>query len=626
MEKYKNKEFLIQKLKVEKLSYNQLAVQLGCGVSTLRYWIKKHGIELRGNLQKELLKNKRKITEMYIQQNKTLKEIGEAFNCSQQTVLNFINAEGIYKDINRWQRWEEEEVRDLIRLRNEGKKLGEIYQFFKGKYNENKISHKLNSLGFFREEVWSEDEERMLKECDGLSMNEILPLFPHKDYSQILYKAGALKVDIRLMNRPWSENERQVLINNPDKTLDELAAMLDRSSNAIWTKIKEEKLTFKKKVVMASDIIDNKITCPKCGELKEYTEENFNLNINYYTCINCRNKITNITKYRLKYGITLDFEKMFNTFTAIEWYHMYLDGRISKLPQEIYDSHVKRNEIIVHIIKELLKKESREDIIELNYNDIRRYKITYFLLGNNICDILNDVFSEYNFKHWEFRLVPGDFWSEKQHADEYLRWFVETRLNINELNINRDIPKIFTVSSLRIIGEHRLNRCLHEYDHYGSYYEWLSYIFPQWGLQPENFKLSISFDGVVFDSNEECLIYEYLKRECGISITYVGNQRFYKFWNEEHNESYIPDFVISKINNIKLDKPLIMEYYGLYNPNLTDSFFQDYCEKTCRKNAFYKQNGDIYFLDIYPYDLVSTFKGVSEKLNAFNKQEINRER
>jgi hypothetical protein len=301
---------------------------------------------------------------------------------------------------------------------------------------------------------------------------------------------------------------------------------------------------------------------------------------------------------------------MFDTFSPVKWYELYINGRTPKMPQDIYDSHIKKLSIIRHVITNILNKNSREEILSINYQDFIKHKI-YNLFNISICSVLNEIFPDYKLKEWEFDIVPSGFWHDKNNADEYLMWFVENKINIKEIDIKIDIPKIFTVHALREIGEHKLNSIIHNYKHYENYYEWLITIFPEWNLQEKDFKTYFSFDGIEFRSREECVVYEYIKKELKINIASTGNRRKgNKYFNRSFNESYYPDFLIKDVT----EKPIVIEYFGLFHKNNDAKIFKQYREKTKRKIEFFSNMHNIYFVAFYPEDFYRNFEGIKTKL------------
>ena len=176
---------------------------------------------------------------------------------------------------------------------------------------------------------------------------------------------------------------------------------------------------------------------------------------------------------------------------------------------------------------------------------------------------------------------------------------------------------------MRKINYHKLNACIQLYHHYSSYYEWLSILYPEWGLTERDFKLKIAKDGVKLNSMEELYIYEFIKYCLNIDIKAIGLSKQDKFYNEKYNENYLPDFKISKYKNIKLNKTIIIEYYGYYILWDNCNMIKEYKERTHRKNEYYKSNPDIHFIDLYPTDLKNNFEGVRNKLTSFFMDNFN---
>jgi len=139
---------------------------------------------------------------------------------------------------------------------------------------------------------------------------------------------------------------------------------------------------------------------------------------------------------------------------------------------------------------------------------------------------------------------------------------------------------------------------------FNNYYEWCCLSFPEyssdWKLS--DFETCVAFDNTVCDSLEEMGVYEKLKR-FEPKIQYIGskiNSR-HTFIGKYNNKKcrFCPDFVIEEIS----DKPIYIEYYGMYEENSKSEIFINYKNKTIAKNNFYKNNNDIYFIDIYREDL-----------------------
>lgn len=131
------------------------------------------------------------------------------------------------------------------------------------------------------------------------------------------------------------------------------------------------------------------------------------------------------------------------------------------------------------------------------------------------------------------------------------------------------------------------------------------------GLKNQN--KSNLFEGEVFDSIEEINIYKYIKNTLNIhDLKPIGRSRKNGFYNKEFEETYFPDF----ISNI-FSKPLIIEYFGLYNSD----YFIGYKEKADRKFEYFNKRNDLYFLGLYPED-VDCLENIKNKLKLIIKEEI----
>lgn len=164
-----------------------------------------------------------------------------------------------------------------------------------------------------------------------------------------------------------------------------------------------------------------------------------------------------------------------------------------------------------------------------------------------------------------------------------------------------------------------------------NYYEWACLAFPEYKnkWKPEDFNIICSFDGFIFDSYEEKSVYEFLKKyyvtKDIIPIGRVRNGDY--IFKDKNNKIYCPDFVINNITykneKIHLKKPLIIEYYGLYEPNNNNKVIKNYVKKTLKKENYYNSNKNIYYLGIYPQDLKNNFdqliKNIEEKIKNIFK-------
>jgi hypothetical protein len=136
----------------------------------------------------------------------------------------------------------------------------------------------------------------------------------------------------------------------------------------------------------------------------------------------------------------------------------------------------------------------------------------------------------------------------------------------------------------------------------------------------------VAKDGSELDSFQERDVYEYIQNNDIFKyIKSIGKKRKGKYifaLDETYEyEKFCPDFVIEYIykNNkkIKLAKPIILEYYGMYDKNTKHQVFKNYIQKTLIKEQYYKTNKDIYYIGIFPDDTKNNFEGLAKKLGSF---------
>lgn len=135
----------------------------------------------------------------------------------------------------------------------------------------------------------------------------------------------------------------------------------------------------------------------------------------------------------------------------------------------------------------------------------------------------------------------------------------------------------------------------------------------QLGLLCDKTLTNTSKDGIVLNSGEEKMLYEFIRFDMGINIVPIGLKKEMKMYNDVYEESYYPDFIIYDISN----RPIIIEYYGMIT-------IEKYKEKSFRKNEYYKSLNEYEFIDLYPKDLKNNFKGVKNKLAPFIMQKNNK--
>lgn len=82
------------------------------------------------------------------------------------------------------------------------------------------------------------------------------------------------------------------------------------------------------------------------------------------------------------------------------------------------------------------------------------------------------------------------------------------------------------------------------------------------------------------------------------------------------------EYLDIKGKKTKLKKPIILEYYGMYDENHKHEIFKKYVRKTKTKNKYYESNENIYFIPIYPEDIKNNFESLVKKLSSFLLENI----
>lgn len=202
-----------------------------------------------------------------------------------------------------------------------------------------------------------------------------------------------------------------------------------------------------------------------------------------------------------------------------------------------------------------------------------------------------------------------------------LRDFVTFRIP-NIKNIKEEAPKYINRTYISLTYPKLIKHI--DKNRFDNFYEWAIEAFPEYKdyWTKEMFNIIESFDGYIFDSYEEKYVYEYIKNNAFEYIFPVCRKRKGNYIFKDKNSKYTkycPDYVVEYLNigkeKIKLDKPIIVEYYGMYEENCKESkILNDYKNKTIAKDKYYTNNKDIYYIGIYPNDIKNEFYVLNKKI------------
>lgn len=528
---------------------------------------------------------------------------------------------------------------------------------------------------------WTDEEIQFLKDnYNIISKDDLISQFPNRSYDSIqlkanklgLYKIGFIKKD---NSKQWTQQEIQFLKNNSNKNINELCELFEnRSKSAILNQLTKHKIKYAKIIRNKTKQNDYKINnSMRSNYLKNGIILDINKGCDTYTIIDwyyfiLENKVTEIPKQVINKESTIllfryVIENILNFRTREDILNIKVDDlrfnklyfRKFKLPTELYK--------VINIIYPEYKIEPWE----LKMTGIKIFKdesniidaITWFLEKTNLniekikninkyidcsvehlfskyglsCLITKSYFNGYqnlfvwyfnktggNLSIHDFRYKTNNYWANKDNANYQMKKFIDYLFNNNLINnLKYDLPQYFSKNFLETTDYIMLSVCINKYKHYKNYYEWIIQLYPDFNLNKEDFSIYIGLDGKnKCDSLEEKKLFDYIYSNLNIiDIKSIGIYKKYKFYNDKYNEYYIPDFIIKKYSDLIFDKPIFIEYYGLYVPGNKCNMIIKYIEKTKRKNEFYKSQEDIYFIDIYPDDLKNNFRGVKNKLTSF---------
>jgi len=278
------------------------------------------------------------------------------------------------------------------------------------------------------------------------------------------------------------------------------------------------------------------------------------------------------------------------------------------------------------------------------YEDIINNKITTLMMRvskiNCITKSFNGGFTDlliwyckrkYNkiITYTDFRLKPNGYYNIKENADFELRKYVNELLESELLHINdikKNILYYFSNDGIGKTGKWELLIASKKHYKTSCFYEWLNELYPEWKLERKDFKVYIGCDNhTQLNSEQERKVFDFIYDTLNIkTIKGVGYKRKLERYNAKYDESYRADFTIDSFKGVKLKKEIVIEYYGMYKPEfISTKYISDYIDKTHRKNEFYKAQKDIYFIAIYPDDLLKSCQGVREKLTSFYMSNFN---
>lgn len=485
--------------------------------------------------------------------------------------------------------------RDVVSIRNKAIKLN------------------LTSQGH---ECWDDSELKILINNYGnIDIKELVKMLPNRKERGIISKANSM--GLKTESIQWSNGDINILKSSSLCTLDEISLKLNDSKktvDAVYRKMTTLRLPYiKSKGIKIGELCK----CGLCKKVMVLNNDNFNVNVKniQYKCKECLRKLGNVRKYKNKYNLDLDMDKMFQTYTVKQWVNMYIDRKINNIPKEIMDDDIEYKKILKEFLSRYVDITNKLEVVNFNshtipdgFTIINNYAFKKY---GNINDFLIDIFPEFNLKGWDFPMVKKGFFENRDNFKSYMEFFIKDELGYN-LDECHKFYKYFNSSFLECSKYGRINsyKKFHGYD---TFYHMLYDFFGDVIKKEYFINYFIADDGTNLDSNEELLVYEFIKNNITNKVKTTNRKRRYSYLNK--GETYIPDFIIPCKDK---SKKVIIEYFGLYNENTKeDSIYYEYLQKSNRKIEYFNSLDDVYFIPLFKWDIKNNFEGVRNKLASF---------
>lgn len=218
----------------------------------------------------------------------------------------------------------------------------------------------------------------------------------------------------------------------------------------------------------------------------------------------------------------------------------------------------------------------------------------------------------------DFRIKPNGYWINRENADiqftRYVNHIVSCGISIMQIGDYLNHSYIMSTKYGMILD------CIYKHKHYNSLEDWFNHLFPHIKIKYDKKIYHKAKDGVILDSFQEKKVYEFLKYSIGLDIISTNRKKKFKLTNRKHGEGYIPDFLVLFTNdNEFLNKPIIIEFFGMFESNYHNDTYKEYYEKTARKNKFFRSIDGILYIPIFPKDVANNFYLLKKKIHRMTR-------
>jgi hypothetical protein len=248
------------------------------------------------------------------------------------------------------------------------------------------IIAKAKRLGIKKSFWWTEDDISRLKELYPITeKDEIIAYFNGRTYKEIQTMANSLKLKRDLYY--WSPDEVEIVEKYyPNSSKEELEELLPRHTflqiRSKASKLKIIRIYKKPKKIKLKVIksVETTRICKLCGREKDLKSDFKRMKV----CKECINTLKTIKDYSDNYGITINFEEVYDTFTPIEWwkftYFTTPNGqKMKQMPYNILANKDIIDNIIKYVIVNEMHMDTREKLLNISKKDFEQYILSGML-------------------------------------------------------------------------------------------------------------------------------------------------------------------------------------------------------------------------------------------------------
>jgi len=246
-------------------------------------------------------------------------------------------------------------------------------------------------------------------------------------------------------------------------------------------------------------------------------------------------------------------------------------------------------------------KIDKNDVYDIDYYEIlKESKLSNKKLQS---DSLYSAMMLTKFKYpaYKFNISSVNYWKNKENRVVALKYLIEKDLSYSKFD---RLPLYLTKKNIKLISN-TMSTVLSNYYKNELFY-WVDECYPNI-FDHSDFNIWWSRDE--FDSMEEQTVHEILKDNFGSNLIYNNGDNRTRIKSCGHQ----PDWYV-----ITDGKPILIEYFGMYNQNNIKSLrVKEYVKRTDKKMEDYKTLSHYDTLYIFPEDLKDNYKGLYKKLNKY---------